>query len=320
MGMARSGSTTFRDPSDFHLGVADATIGLVLTSGGQFSGRVSWLTLQSLGLSRVEESLSRIGFVSLAARAVFVSFPLDTDSASLWCGARVRRGDLVLHARGERFHQVTDRASRWGLISIGSTAFAAYSKALLGRQMGVPATARFMRPAPSGMTDLLRLHAQACRMASANPEMLEHREVGRALEQELIRALITVLGSGMALERSKTRERHAAIMIRFEKALAAHKDRPAPISRLSAAIGVPQGTLRICCKEFLGRSPTSYVRLRRLNIARSALSKANTGTTSVGGIARGLGFSEAGRFAGAYRALFGETPSATLLRSSAESA
>jgi transcriptional regulator GlxA family with amidase domain len=40
---------------------------------------------------------------------------------------------------------------------------------------------------------------------------------------------------------------------------------------------------------------------------------------SIARIAKSHGFSEPGRFAGAYRALFGETPSTTLLRNSAES-
>jgi len=53
------------------------------------------------------------------------------------------------------------------------------------------------------------------------------------------------------------------------------------------------------------------------------LLKADSAVTSVAEVARSYGFSEAGRFAVAYRALFGESPQASLRRArsiSAESA
>ena len=102
-------------------------------------------------------------------------------------------------------------------------------------------------------------------------------------------------------------------MVGFERALAANNDAPS-LPALCAAIGVPERTLRMHCADFLGCSPIEYARLRRLNRSRSALLKADHEATSVAEIARSHGFSEPGRFAVAYRVLFGEAPLATLLR------
>jgi transcriptional regulator GlxA family with amidase domain len=103
-------------------------------------------------------------------------------------------------------------------------------------------------------------------------------------------------------------------MIRFEEALAARSEPHLNVSQLCAAIGVPERTLRQCCAEFLGMSPTRYYLLRRLNMARAALRRADPKTASVAAIARDHQFVELGRFAVAYRAVFGEMPSSTLRR------
>ena len=83
---------------------------------------------------------------------------------------------------------------------------------------------------------------------------------------------------------------------------------------LCALIGVTERTLRSCCAEFLGISPSRYVLLRRLKRVRIALRDADPNTADVAELARYCGFTELGRFAGVYHAAFGETPSTTLRR------
>jgi len=77
---------------------------------------------------------------------------------------------------------------------------------------------------------------------------------------------------------------------------------------------VSDRTLRSCCAEFLGMSPTQYVLLRRLKEVRRALREADPDMVNVADVAHRFGFAQLGRFAGRYRATFGETPSATLQR------
>jgi transcriptional regulator GlxA family with amidase domain len=103
-------------------------------------------------------------------------------------------------------------------------------------------------------------------------------------------------------------------MERFEDAFTVHGASPRTMPELCSVIGVPERTLRVCCTEFLGVSPTRYILLRRLNLARSALRRADPATASVAEIARSFQFSELGRFAVTYRNLFGEMPSTTLSR------
>jgi transcriptional regulator GlxA family with amidase domain len=74
---------------------------------------------------------------------------------------------------------------------------------------------------------------------------------------------------------------------------------------LCSAIGVPERTLRVCCTEFLDMSPARYLLLRRLNMVRSALRRADPETESVAEIARSCQFQEPGRFAVTYRTIFG---------------
>jgi len=107
-------------------------------------------------------------------------------------------------------------------------------------------------------------------------------------------------------------------MVRFEEVLTKHIDRKPNMQALSAEVGVAERTLRMCCAEVLGVSPTRYVLLRRLNRARAALRRADPSTATVAEVARNNQFLEFGRFAVTYRGIFGESPSTTLQRNSSE--
>ncbi|MCK1741274.1 helix-turn-helix domain-containing protein [Bradyrhizobium sp. 139] len=95
----------------------------------------------------------------------------------------------------------------------------------------------------------------------------------------------------------KSKRHHADIMVQFEDALTVHGGTQLNMHALCSAIGVPERTLRVCCTEVLGMSPARYFLLRRLNMARSALRRADPATTSVAEIARKHQFLELGRFA-----------------------
>src|SRR5579863_2309850 len=101
-------------------------------------------------------------------------------------------------------------------------------------------------------------------------------------------------------------------MGRFEDLLQAHPDRAFTLAELCAALDVAGRTLRTCCDNHLGMGPSRYMRLRRMHGIRRALRAADPATARVSKLANQYGFGEVGRFAGVYRAWFGELPSVTL--------
>jgi AraC-like DNA-binding protein len=310
--MTASGTATFTNPDDYRAGIGSANVSLVLTGRGDFKARLTWLRLHHLHVLRGRENLPRITYVALPPGRVFVWFPIGPDGRPIWNGMELKYDDILFHSRGERGHHRTKGASQWGLISLPSRQFAIYGKALTGRELIASPAGRILRPAPGAAAQLRRLLAKACRVAETHAEIIARPEAARALEQELIHALVDCLAGDEVYGNLATRRNHAAIMVRFEEALAASDARQPSAPELSAAIGVPERTLRLCCAEFLGLSPGRYIRLRRLNMVRLALRRADPTIASVAEIAQRYQFSELGRFAVVYRATFGETPSATL--------
>jgi AraC-like DNA-binding protein len=310
--MIGSGTTTYTDPDAFRVSVPGATANLVVTSPGPFRARLTWINMRRLRLILVDTIGPQIAFISLAPGPAFVSFPLRSDSPVVWNGVPMRNGMLLFHGRRDRFHQRSAGTSRWALIAVARDDLAAHARTLLGAEPAWPQTTKFLRPPFSRFADIRRLHNQACGLARTRPDLLAHREVTRALEQDLLHAMVNALAGPEVCDGAASRQRDAAIMARFEKVLAAQSHRQLSLAELCTGAGVPERTLRLCCEEFLGLSPTAYVRLRRLNLVRAALLRSDPRIATVSSVARQNGFSELGRFAVAYRVAFGESPSTTL--------
>ena len=312
--MPGSGTGTFIDLDDYQAGLRQLRIGFLATSQGSFNTHLTWATLHRMQLLHSEEDLPRIAYVSLAPELVFVGFTTRPDPPMFWSGVELQTGDIVFHGRGERFHQRTTGPCSWSLIGMAPEHLGRYGGALTGKALSVPAAAWILRPAARHTARLRRLHAQACRLAETRPKVLARPEVARALEQGLILAVVTCLGARAWDDEAASRN-HTRIMVRFEEVLAEHPNRQLPLPELCGLIGSTEGTLRSCCAEFLGISPSRYMLLRRLKRVQVALRNADPATASVAEIAGGCGFTELGRFAGAYRTAFGESPSTTLRRS-----
>lgn len=94
--------------------------------------------------------------------------------------------------------------------------------------------------------------------------------------------------------------------------LQATQKRLVHISELCDQFAVSRRTLHRMFEERIGMAPIAYLRHKRLCDVHSVLQSGNA--TSVSEVAMNHGFVAPGRFAGRYRALFGEFPSETLQR------
>jgi len=110
---------------------------------------------------------------------------------------------------------------------------------------------------------------------------------------------------------TRSREDMLALALRVVER---HKFRTPHIAELCAAAGVSERTLRSLFTKALGMPPHRYLRVRRLHLIRGTLAVADPQTQTVSGVARRFGYSDPGRMASQYYALFGEYPSATLQR------
>ena len=312
--MPATGTVRFSNSGDFQENFRGAKINLVLTEPGRFCTRITTVSLPHLTLFSLRECLPRIACVSMSSELVNFAFPTFIDLPQIWGGLKMRLGDLMFYSAGESMHQRTSGTSHWSIVSVDPKFFAGSSRALTGSEITPPPIGEALRPLRSNATKLRRLHAKACRLAETNPRTVMNREAARSIEQEIIYTLVSCLTAEAVRNESEKLRHCMLVMSRFEDALAAKHDRQVFIPKLCESVGVSERTLRNCCHEVLGISPSRYVRLRRLNLAHIALQHANPLNTQVSEVAECHGFTELGRFAGVYRTIFGEPPSATLQR------
>jgi AraC-like DNA-binding protein len=312
--MAEGATGRFTDAEDYQTSLPDLKAELVVTQSGPFSAQLTWAKLPNLHLLRAQETLARVAYITLPAAPVFVSFPKGLGRGLLWNGVGLEPGDLVLHNRNEHLHQRTAGPSHWGYLSIASTFFRRHGGALAGHRMAPPTLGRIVRPMQADLAHLLRLHARVAHMVEMRPATIGHPEVGRAVERELLEALVPCLENCKADERPGPRWDQVGIMARLEEVLAVRAGQVLNVRELSSIVGVTERTLITCCDAFLGISPGRYLQLRRLKLARAAMLSADPATVRIGEVAKRHGFSESSRFAAAYRLAFGENPSTTLAR------
>jgi transcriptional regulator GlxA family with amidase domain len=99
----------------------------------------------------------------------------------------------------------------------------------------------------------------------------------------------------------------------LEDWIESHLEEPITLGSLCGVAGVGERALAKIFESRRGMSPMRYVTERRLAATHSRLLRASA-ADEVTEIATDLGFTHLGRFAIAYREIFGESPSQTLRR------
>jgi AraC family ethanolamine operon transcriptional activator len=228
----------------------------------------------------------------------------------------MRTSDIMTLGAGQRLYTRTDGPSRSGSIWVPAAALARYGSALTGAIFAVPSAARWLSLRPAMTRHLRHLYSAAIGAVESRSPAFIDAETAHGLEQQLIEALVECLSKGSAIEAAPATRQHQDLAVRFEALLETQPERYPRMAEICAALGVSPRTLRICCDEQLGMSPTEFLRRRRMQLVNRALRNGGSDAASTSAVAQRYGFHGLGRFAADYRALFGEPPSATLRRGS----
>ena len=100
--------------------------------------------------------------------------------------------------------------------------------------------------------------------------------------------------------------------------LAEHLHEIVYLEDLCRGTGLTPRTLENIFRDFLGITPTAFLRHQRLHGVRRTFQQTAASPDLIKQVAHDWGFLHQGHFASDYRTLFGETPSATLMRRVAE--
>jgi AraC-like DNA-binding protein len=305
----------FADPFQYTSAVRAADMQVFPTAKGEFQADLTQVTMNQLWMQRFNENLPRIHKGATTPGRRIFSF-LTEDQPEVRNRGRLQSlGELCVEDCKMQ-HVLTSGDYRVAAMSLKPEELAAASKAIFGREFDTERDARFIRPNPLLMERLLKLHKAVGGFAETTPELFALPEVVRALEHELIHALVRCLADCdvSTMNGAAALLRHKVIVARFEEFLEANQNTPLYLTEVCGAVGAAERTLRAACEEQLGMGPIRYLTLRRMHLVHRALTQTVPTTATVTQVATDHGFWELGRFSVAYRELFGEAPSATLQR------
>jgi AraC-like DNA-binding protein len=303
----------FSDPEAY---IAALPLGSARFQAGRikhYNGTVVSADLGEMGVGQGYAAVSATVHGQVTDRCAFILNALPGPDRIL--GGRVAPYGTIYHppSNDSFVTQATGAASSWVALSIAYDDLSAMTVALTGRNLAPTRAAALFNHVPeAALRRMVTLGTQIAHLAENDPGQLLLPAAKAMLSSAMGEALTASLVEGQIEPDLAAAGRHRRIMIQLEAIGEANPGEPLSLAQLCGLLRVNARTLRLITHSFVGMGPTQYLRRHRLNHARRALAEADPRVTSIGDIAAAFDFWESGRFAGLYRATFGEWPSETL--------
>ena len=297
------------DPDQHTASIRPIASQFTVTGHGLFCARNILLDLGRVYAQRGFEGLSRIKHADMTrAGVVFLTEP---GPSMFFNGAEIGINQIGVVGAGESYISRLSGPTRWGAMTLAKEDMdALFMESASGtrRMSGVAV----ITPPAAPLAHFRSLHDYMGRLAETTPEVLSNAELAHDLEHNLIVAMRGILCTGAERPSSVGGQHHQFVVQRFLELVRADPLMPLQIENIYQQLGISGRTVRAACQKILGASPRRYLVLRRMQMARCALQKADPDAARVTDIATEHGFWELGRFSVNYRQLFGESPIATL--------
>lgn len=154
----------------------------------------------------------------------------------------------------------------------------------------------------------------ACEVAAASFSGHMDVRLRAAARESVLEVLADVVACNVNAPRPSFREMSRPLIVRRAREFVRHHiQEPLQVIDLCRHLGVSRTALQSAFEDALGMNPSTYVRLLRLNGARSSLLHP-TEDLQIKDVVQQWGFWHLSRFSADYKGLYGELPSHTLQR------
>jgi len=284
--------------------------------GGKFNARLQQCGLENgqLGKAKFDRKLNQTGLTPVGLRTYVV--PANPDLRLNWRRHQVSGNDLMIFPANGELASISNSCFEVYTISLADEWLEKQADSLESKQaLAMLRSSEVVQLTSDAMSLLRNSCADILENLSANPKYLYSLDFSSQLREELPRLMIQALGQYI-VRKSPTplaRVRRQALKSARE-AINCHGRDVITISRLCEITGASERTLQYAFQEEFGISPKSYIQAHRLNHVRKELRSSDPRSKVITDIANNWGFWHMGQFAADYRRMFGELPSATMLR------
>jgi AraC-like DNA-binding protein len=305
---AHAAQARFHDFEELTEHIADFDADYMQVGCGRFEARLARVALDRVVLLRCDENAPQYLSSAVDPHGSAGLVMHAGGSGAVWRGERADERTLIGYAPGAEHTGHSSGPNVWISIHYAPLALSRHQRALGLEPRTLPTAT--LRPPPAALDALRRAAYEIFDVAATAPSALAVPELRASLEEALLGAVVgaTHQASTRCATAAVSRER---VVRRAFEVLERRAGEPIYVSELCEAADVSERTLRNAFQHLYGVSPIRYLQLRRLALVRRALLGAGA-DERVSSIAARFGFTNLGRFAGEFRALFGTSPSQLL--------
>jgi AraC-like DNA-binding protein len=232
--------------------------------------------------------------------------PLSVPASARWNGHPVSPDDLIVCPPSSDCLAFDPGSTHYAVLTVPFTSPAVAASISLASS-GPESTAVSCGSYGRELRDQLVRIRERIDLDSSAPPSRWGSELAAVLLR-CIRQAVTPRGDGRVTDFRSRTVRRAEAFVR------SHISEGVSIAQLSTVAGVSERSLRNAFYDVYTTSPKRYITLWQLHQVRRTLQTNGGAAATVTNAATCHGFFELGRFAAAYKSLFGETPSETLQR------
>lgn len=300
----------FHDPAELARSLRDADVRYLSLASPGYRSRVTSVGLGPVRLQDVHDE-AHVAHGAIEGGRVAILFGMhEFPDGTLVDGMAMRLNQAMVLGPGAPIHCHVPGQLHWAGLAIETTTLDQAVDERDALREGRFTMQDIDAPTWSRLTATV---AEVSAVAAADPARLAlplpRKDIAETFLHLAGRALCSRRLEGGRL---RALHRRVRLVADAENLMAARLGTPIYSEDVCAGLGVPIRTLHDAFVAVHGMSLHKYLRLRRLNQVREALSGKGLRVRQVKAAALDAGFWHLGRFAREYRALFGEAPSETL--------